>query len=343
MSGRRKRSREPDPISEAANIPESTVEACVNCAHGTPNEMGSIQCPHQDEPMGKADRCGEFGAKGQGGEAAAESHIEETAEPERPGHWSCGDCERFLDDLKCAVDHFADEGLTGEHVVCDDFVPALNPTGELCATCQNVTAQHENMLECAITEDYQLSYEICGDYTSPEEKERSLSGRDLSCETPSANPTTDFNLYRLPHFDSELNYALNRVFKYLNEPGSGDPSVNIKLKFSEGSVKPTMEIDLPNKIKRSLDATTVVRENGTIRMELPAQKGLFEEEVARELGAVMITEMEDELINNPEAPRLALDDNDGAIVDAEFDADHDASTETLEEIEQVTELQGGAA
>ena len=41
---------------------ESTTEACATCWYGEENEHGSIKCPLEVEPMGRADRCGEWTA-----------------------------------------------------------------------------------------------------------------------------------------------------------------------------------------------------------------------------------------------------------------------------------------
>jgi hypothetical protein len=42
--------------------PDPNTQACATCWYGEENEHGSIKCPLEVEPMGRADRCGEWTA-----------------------------------------------------------------------------------------------------------------------------------------------------------------------------------------------------------------------------------------------------------------------------------------
>lgn len=87
------------------------------------------------------------------------------------------------------------------------------------------------------------------------------------------NPAVDFDLNELKHFKTKMNFAVLKCYEYT---GDGDPEIDIKCRFSNGMCKWGITVTLPDKIKLPGDATAIIRENGTIRIEKPAQAGLFE-------------------------------------------------------------------
>ena len=253
--------------------PPSTVKACATCGLGTENEHETIDCPIEGGSVGRADSCGEW--KPQGEEVHEEGTAPKEILPERPGHWTCEDCQNFNFPQACTMED-------PNHVACDEFSPHI-PV-ENCEECNNATPafDHEGIVmeevaNCSITEDFQLAYESCPDWISPEDKKHSLSGRDLTSEIPGPRSTTDFHLYKIKDFEHELNVALFEVYNYLGKGGEGDPSITIKLTGFLDKIKAGMVVDLPHKVKLHVGSVETVRENGTFRIVLPDQPDMFEE------------------------------------------------------------------
>lgn len=173
------------------------------------------------------------------------------------------------------------EEPTGPDDTCSDWQSKLK-VAKTCLECGYIKPEsgNETGWKCELT-GYECakSQPACNDYTEPVESEidesESLSGKDIEEETPQSIGTVDFNLYRIPGFSEAMSYGRAKIYEYLSDSPSETPEINIKLKFPEGVCKPDIKVSLPNTIKISLQATTVIRENGTLRLELPEQPDMF--------------------------------------------------------------------
>jgi hypothetical protein len=196
---------------------DPNTRACATCWYGEENEHGSIKCPLEIEPMGRADRCGEWTA----------------TEPET----------KVLINGVDVTDSSSPTGI--------DMNKAVPVIAEVVASVLSTPNTDETT---------------------------SLSSRNLTEEMPAPGATTDFHLYKIEGFQHELGVALREIYSYIVKGGVGPAAVNIKLSGFEDTVKASMNVSLPHTVKLESTMAEVVRENGSFRIVLAAQPGLFEKE-----------------------------------------------------------------
>jgi|GEM_PF-5756748 len=142
-----------------------------------------------------------------------------------------------------------------------------------------MVGENEPPIEGNEEENESNSSDTDSDASSADMDDLSLSGDPIAAEMPPSRPTTDFHLYKIRHFEHELDVGLFEVYRYLGAGGEGEPSLTVKLTGFRDSVKANIVVDLPHRVKLSVGSVETVRENGTFRIVVePKQGSLFDQE-----------------------------------------------------------------